>query len=545
GDANRPNSLKRTSPSSLSLSPPRPQSASSNTGPNANKRQRLDSDPTNHPAASNLSSSRRSNSSNPDLAGSPYLHTSSSPAPEGTPPPPGAPPVTVIHSADIVQSDIKQYTTWFLDPDMKEPSDPMPTVELVYLTKTYRESFSLLRPKPLVAAMATLSTSSSTSNLLTGGGGGGSSSRGNTPPPHSTGSSKSHATHHDDPNSEYDPVTDLIETIRMLVQYSLICPPASVKSIFSDDSSATHGGGTHGGIVRRLERARNRRSLVDFVAAVADFNREFAKCKREGMVLGYTKRRLNSPATSEDTRKAILAKMTEFAPAELVHHVLYQAYTRAVAPHADVLQKYEAFSNTVYGEVNPVFVDMMLDKVKIESKDTFVDLGSGIGNVVLHVAARTECSAYGIEIQSAAADLAQRQLDEFRARLKFLNRRLGHVELYEGDMLTHAAIPGLIARADVIFCNNYVFQPELNRALVELFLDCKDGTKIVTLREFAPVDNRITSRNVHSVEALFDVECFDYHADFVSWTDQAGRWYVHTMNRARVRKWCEANGMAY
>jgi H3 lysine-79-specific histone-lysine N-methyltransferase len=223
--------------------------------------------------------------------------------------------------------------------------------------------------------------------------------------------------------------------------------------------------------------------------------------------------------------------------------VLYQAYARTVAPQAELLQKYEAFSNTVYGEINPIFADLIIERLGIRSDHVFVDLGSGIGNVVLHVAARTECRACGIEIQQGAATLAQAQLEEFRARLKYFNRRMGSVELIHGDMLQHPTIPLWVRQADMIFVNNYVFQPELNRALLELFLDMKEGSKVISLKSFASVDNRVTSRNIHSVEALFDVVAYEYNGDFVSWTDQPGRWFVHTMNRRRVAAYLAANGM--
>ncbi|KAI9164425.1 Nucleosomal histone H3-Lys79 methylase [Blastocladiella emersonii ATCC 22665] len=432
-------------------------------------------------------------------------------AAEMTPPPQGlgtptAGGVHIIHSADIVHSSVKNYKQWFLDADGREPADSLPTVELVYLTKNYRE-------RELVAAAGPPGSAA----------GSGSSSISLAAARREVG--------------EYDPVADLCETIRILVQHTLVCPSPAVMETFSDASMSN-------GLLRRLERARNYRSLNDFVSAVNDFNREYAKCKKDGYVLGYTKKRQAASSTSDDVRRAIQARLAEYTPADLVAHALYQAYARAVAPRADVLVKYEAFSNTVYGEINPNFVEMLIDNLGIRSNHTFIDLGSGIGNVVLQVAARTECSSYGIEIQPAAAELAQQQLDEFRARLKYLNRRIGHVELYEGDMLLHPSIPALVRKADVVFVNNYVFQPKLNRALLELFLDLKDGARVVSLREFAPVDNRITARNADSIEALFEVDANTYPSGFVSWTDQPGKWYVHTMNRLRVREYKEAHGLA-
>jgi H3 lysine-79-specific histone-lysine N-methyltransferase len=47
-----------------------------------------------------------------------------------------------------------------------------------------------------------------------------------------------------------------------------------------------------------------------------------------------------------------------------------------------------------------------------------MDLGCGIGNVVLQVAAQTGCEAYGIEIMETPCKFAKRQLKEYAARMK-------------------------------------------------------------------------------------------------------------------------------
>ncbi|KAJ1516309.1 Nucleosomal histone H3-Lys79 methylase [Coelomomyces lativittatus] len=203
---------------------------------------------------------------------------------------------------------------------------------------------------------------------------------------------------------------------------------------------------------------------------------------------------------------------------------------------------FTSLSDTVYGEINPNLVEQILTQVTLNPEDVFIDLGSGIGNVVMHVAARTECQAYGIEIQSNVAHLAQAYANEFKSRMRFFNRRMGTLQLLEGDFLTHPSIPKVLAKAKVIFVNNYVFSPELNRSLLDLFLDVNEGTMIVSLKAFAPPDLRISSRNIHSLEVLFDVKVVEFGTGSVSWTDQGGKFYIHTMNRQRVQKFAEQIG---
>ncbi len=64
----------------------------------------------------------------------------------------------------------------------------------------------------------------------------------------------------------------------------------------------------------------------------------------------------------------------------------------------DKLNQYEPFSPQVYGETSFDLVDQLLKKVTLKESDVFVDLGSGVGNVVLQVAAVSQCKmCYGFE----------------------------------------------------------------------------------------------------------------------------------------------------
>lgn len=62
------------------------------------------------------------------------------------------------------------------------------------------------------------------------------------------------------------------------------------------------------------------------------------------------------------------------------------------------LNKYRAFSSHVYGETGFEIIDEMLNYIPLDKNDIFVDLGSGVGNVVIQVASTIKCKmCYGIE----------------------------------------------------------------------------------------------------------------------------------------------------
>lgn len=67
---------------------------------------------------------------------------------------------------------------------------------------------------------------------------------------------------------------------------------------------------------------------------------------------------------------------------ELTEHILEQAYSRAVAQYADTL-RVRGFKNTAYGEVKCKLVNQFIVKTKLHRGHVFLDLGSGIGNVVM------------------------------------------------------------------------------------------------------------------------------------------------------------------
>jgi [histone H3]-lysine79 N-trimethyltransferase len=69
---------------------------------------------------------------------------------------------------------------------------------------------------------------------------------------------------------------------------------------------------------------------------------------------------------------------------------------------------YYFISLQVYGETSFDLVLQMIQQVNPTAEDTFIDLGSGVGQVVLQMAAATECKVcYGIEKADMPAKYAE------------------------------------------------------------------------------------------------------------------------------------------
>jgi H3 lysine-79-specific histone-lysine N-methyltransferase len=144
-------------------------------------------------------------------------------------------------------------------------------------------------------------------------------------------------------------------------------------------------------------------------------------------------------------------------PPGVVARIMEETYQRAVGPRVKELRKYESWTSAVYGELTPRFVSELVRVARLAPGMRFLDLGSGVGNVVLQAALESGCSAFGIEIGARPAAIARGFLDQFERRCKMWGVRAGDVELAEGNMLESARVDELLPLADVVLVNNKVF----------------------------------------------------------------------------------------
>jgi hypothetical protein len=301
------------------------------------------------------------------------------------------------------------------------------------------------------------------------------------------------------PRGVYDPVADLIATVAAVAAL-----PESPAAQFGPD---TEVGTLLGRAQRRPEPATVRALAEAHTAAVA-----------AARAAGVWAQPVATPVS-----------------AALAAHLWTQAYARVV-DDPDSLNSYRSFSKEVYGETRPPLVTDVLARVGARRKELFVDLGMGLGNVVFQAAAQAQCAAVGIELLERPYMYATRLLPELERRVAAYARTLGRVRLFRGDFLQHPALAALINAVDVVFCNNYVFESETNEALLRLLLSLKNGARVVSFRPFAPVGQRLTEHNADSPAALFAVAKHTYlRTDGVSWAETQMDYYVHTVDRTRLR----------
>jgi len=74
-----------------------------------------------------------------------------------------------------------------------------------------------------------------------------------------------------------------------------------------------------------------------------------------------------------------------------------------------------------------------------------------------------------------------------------------------------------------------------------LFLDLKEGCKVVSLKSFVPANHKIRSYNLNNPVNLLDVERKRYSTKSVSWKDDGGYYFIATKDSKRLQSYEEVN----
>lgn len=304
---------------------------------------------------------------------------------------------------------------------------------------------------------------------------------------------------------DFKPLEDISEVLDVITSYYL--PKVAAENL-RDDSH---------GLLRRLKRATDRLAGDEYVRIIREWNNMLSKFR-----------------ANENISKAL--EQMKSLDLRLIERILTQTYSRTVSLHVRELAQYENGTDNIYGELLPKFISTILKKdTKLKSNQVFVDLGSGVGNVVLQAALEIGCESWGCEMMEKACNLAELQEKEFKARCQLWGLAAGEVHLERGDFLKNSAISEILRKADVVLVNNQAFTPELNENLISLFLDLKEGCRIVSLKSFVPSGHKLTSRNLDSAHNVLDVVEKQYFSACVSWTDAPGKYYISTKDGSKLR----------
>ena len=311
-------------------------------------------------------------------------------------------------------------------------------------------------------------------------------------------------------NDDFRPIDDIVQVIETVADNYV---PADEADEFNNETN---------GIRRRLRRALAVTSESQFLQAIDDYNKAITRLRDSGSLAQHL----------DSTQRIGLP---------WVERILNQIYARTVSPRVESLRQYENGSDNVYGELLPRFISNIFKETKLKSGHVFVDLGSGVGNVVLQAALEIGCESWGCEMMTNACDLAELQQAEFKARCRLWGIAPGKTHLVRGDFLEQEGITDVLKRADVVLINNQAFTPQLNNELINHFLDMKEGCKIVSLKSFVPAGHKIQSRNLNSPINLLKVQQKNYWSNSVSWTDVGGTYFIATKDSSRLKAFLDGS----
>jgi hypothetical protein len=230
---------------------------------------------------------------------------------------------------------------------------------------------------------------------------------------------------------------------------------------------------------------------------------------------------------------------SEYASADLLRQIVTRSYNRAVDDEKALNKHYEAFSSQTYGETSYERMQMIMDEIELKDKDIFADLGSGVGQLVVHVAGGSRVKkALGIEIAQLPCRFASLLEVEFRKWMKWFGKKYRPFQLCAGNFLD-SKYREQIMEATVIFINNYAYQADLeSRIKRELLCEMKDGTKIISTKPYAPLNRDVTERQLNDVAAIMDVyEMKECPNPSVSWTSNHVPYYLHIINRGKLERY--------
>jgi len=132
--------------------------------------------------------------------------------------------------------------------------------------------------------------------------------------------------------------------------------------------------------------------------------------------------------------------------------------------------------NATYGEIHFDSLQTLLNDAKLSKKDTFYDLGSGIGKACMQVALTTQAKAIGLELAQSRVSKAinAKKLLEEKHKIKLGNR----LELQEKNILDAKFKPNSI----IYMCATCYSEALLNHVVKEV-KNIKGGARIFSLKQ--------------------------------------------------------------
>ncbi|KAF1743209.1 hypothetical protein MXB_799, partial [Myxobolus squamalis] len=235
-------------------------------------------------------------------------------------------------------------------------------------------------------------------------------------------------------------------------------------------------------------------------------------------------------------------KYVDLADQNMLKFIIALSYSRGVSNPRD-LNKYCPFSNCVYGEISYDCMNLILLELHLKEDIRFVDLGSGVGQLVVQLAGSFRCkSCIGIEIAPIPYNYSLKLATEFRHIMEFFGKYYSDFEIHFGNFIDDKFSPYIFS-SNFIFGNNYIYGPTINHLLNIKFRELSNGCKIVSTASFLPLNFRLSQRtasgfsNISFLDlgAVTRIRVLNFGLnDLVSWTHKSVPFFLHEIDNSLV-----------
>lgn len=176
----------------------------------------------------------------------------------------------------------------------------------------------------------------------------------------------------------------------------------------------------------------------------------------------------------------------------------------------------------------------IVSKCNFDAGKVFIDLGSGVGQVVLAVAALARgCElAIGVEKMENPSSFAATLKDTVLAAYQKLGLRHCQVLLERGDFLETDTVLNNLPRTGILFLNNVRFGSGLNwRIMMDLIPLLPDGAFVVCLEWLKGGRKKMNAKTCNDADMLLsDYDEFECASGDLSWTSNTRTVYIYQKN---------------
>jgi len=208
-----------------------------------------------------------------------------------------------------------------------------------------------------------------------------------------------------------------------------------------------------------------------------------------------------------------------------------------------------------YGELTPKAVQYIVNVSDLTERGAFVDIGSGLGQIVLQIAYMVGCESYGVEIREDLYQMGvilkekfSEIMDRERHKVSISDQPEPHgmqaskkrsiwrelkVDLFHKD-LRDISFELPLERITCVFCNNRVFDPNLNLCLVRHLARLPPAAKVFVTQPFFGTRHTTNSRRIGDEENIFETEFAEMDLDpgCASWTAGVLEMFMYTRRGA-------------